>query len=42
MPTQSIALIGDYDPDVHAHRAIPWAISIVVFEFPLRGPVRIR
>jgi hypothetical protein len=28
MPTHSIALIGDYDPDVVAHRAIP----SVVFE----------
>jgi hypothetical protein len=25
MPTRSIALIGDYDPDVTAHRAIPLA-----------------
>jgi hypothetical protein len=28
MPTHSIALIGDYDPDVVAHRAIPlWFLN---------------
>jgi hypothetical protein len=27
MPTHSIALIGDYDPDVVAHRAIPLRLS---------------
>ena len=29
MPPASIALVGDYDPDVTAHRAIPLAIELV-------------
>ena len=28
MPTPSIALVGDYNPDVAAHRAIPLAIEL--------------
>jgi CTP synthase (UTP-ammonia lyase) len=28
MPTRSIALIGDYDPEVTAHRAIPLAVEL--------------
>jgi hypothetical protein len=28
MPTPSIALVGDYNPDVTAHRAIPLAIEL--------------
>jgi hypothetical protein len=28
MPTPSIALVGDYDPDVIAHRAIPLAVEL--------------
>jgi hypothetical protein len=28
MPTRPIALIGDYDPEVTAHRAIPLAVEL--------------
>jgi len=28
MPRPSIALVGDYDPDVTTHRAIPLAIEL--------------
>jgi CTP synthase (UTP-ammonia lyase) len=36
MPIRSIALIGDYDPDVTAHRAIPLAIELASRE--MQGP----
>src|SRR5882762_5958087 len=37
MPTPSIALVGDYNPDVTAHRAIPLAIELASRESELPG-----
>jgi CTP synthase (UTP-ammonia lyase) len=37
MPTPSIAIVGDYDPDIIAHRALPLAIELASRETEALG-----